>query len=197
MKSVNQNMTPGKKLTLINTKVILIALSLLFFFSTNVTWADKTQLRSVVIEDLGWMDQNKMQQQEDKIKELVKSRLGANLTHSWNDIALLQRIIDQKLVRKDDDATLEAMGVILGNIMQADFPAHLKWKIYKDKQGRSKALCVVKTQECLFPITMLSRRMQLEVEVNVTSVYDNAINQIAFVLPKMPYGEELLHQLKR
>jgi hypothetical protein len=155
------------------------------------------QLQAVTIEELSWMDKNKMQQQEDKIKEIARSKLGTNIHRNWSDIALLQSMIDKKLVGKDDFAIQEAMGVILGNIMQADFPSHLQWKVYKDKQGRSKALCVVKTQECLFPITMLSRRMQLEMAVNVASVYDNAINEIAFVLPKMPYGDELLHQLKR
>ena len=177
-----------KKLTLFVLGVFLLIGKLAF---ANV------QLQAVTIEELSWMDKNKMQQQEDKIKELAKSKLGTNLTRTWSDISVLQRIIDQKLVKTDDFATQEAMGVILGQIMQADFPSHLQWKVYKDKQGRSKALCVVKTQECLFPITMLSRHMQLEMEVNVTTIYDNAINQIAFVLPKMPYGEELLHQLKR
>lgn len=177
-----------KKLTLLVLGVFLLISKLAI---ANV------QLQAVTIEDLSWMDKNKMQQQEDKIKEIARSKLGANIHRNWSDIALLQSIIDKKLVTKDDFATQEAMGVILGNIMQADFPSHLQWKVYKDKQGRSKALCVVKTQECLFPITMLSRRMQLEMEVNVTTIYDNAINQVAFVLPKMPYGEELLHQLKR
>lgn len=168
----------------------------IFLFVGKLAVAN-VQLQAVTIEELSWMDKNKMQQQEDKIKEIARSKLGTTVHRKWSDIALLQTMIDKKLVDKDDFATQEAMGVILGNIMQADFPSHLQWKVYKDKQGRSKALCVVKTQECLFPITMLSRRMQLEMAVNVASVYDNAINEIAFVLPKMPYGEELLHQLKR
>lgn len=177
-----------KKLTLFVLGVFLLIGKLAY---ANV------QLQEVTIEELSWMDKNKMQQQEDKIKEIARSKLGSSINRNWGDIAVLQRMIDQKLIKSDDFATQEAMGVILGNVMQKDFPSHLQWKVYKDKQGRSKALCVVKTQECLFPITMLSRRMQLEMEVDVTTIYDNAINQIAFALPKMPYGEELLHQLKR
>ncbi len=159
--------------------------------------ADDSQLKAVVIEDLGWMDKNKMQQQEDQINSLAKSKMGLSVHRNWDDIALLQQIIDRKLVAAKDSSTQEAMGVVLGNVMQADFPAHLQWKIYKDKLGRSRALCIKGTEECLFPVTMLSRRMRLEMTIKVSEVYDNAIAQAASQLPKMPYGDELLHSLKR
>lgn len=175
---------------------INICLMLFICLSTNAI-ANKTKLNTVSVEDLSWMDKNKMQQQRDKISELAKSKLGLNLRNNWDDISLLQQLIDRNLVKYDDTSTQEAMGVILGNIMQADFPSHLEWKVYIDDKGRSKALCAKGTQECLFPVTMISRRMKLEVQPKIVDVYDNAISQIASKLPKMPYGEELLHTLKR
>ena len=172
----------------------MIILMMIFSFQL---YADDSQLKAVIIEDLGWMDKNKMQQQEDQINALAKSKLGLTIHKNWDDIALLQQIIDRKLVTTNDSSTQEAMGVVLGNIMQADFPSHLQWKIYKDKLGRSKALCIKGTEECLFPVTMLSRRMRLEMEIKVADVYNGAIEQIADKLPKMPYGDGLLHSLKR
>lgn len=168
----------------------------IIIFSVNI-YADDTQLKAVIIEELSWMDKNKMQQQEDQINALARSKLGLSIHKNWDDIALLQRMIDSKLVAANDSSTQEAMGVILGNIMQADFPSHLQWKIYKDSIGRSKALCIRGTEECLFPVTMLSKRMRLEMTINVSEVYNNAIDQAASKLPKMPYGDELLHTLKR
>jgi hypothetical protein len=143
------------------------------------------------------MDKNKMQQQIEKQNDFTKSKLGEFSQKIWNDIALLQKLIDRNLVKSNDTSTQEAMGVALGYVMQADFPLHLEWKVYIDKLGRSKALCVKGTQECLFPVTMLSRRMQLEMQPKVADVYDNAIAQIATSLPKIPYGDDLLHQIKR
>ena len=169
---------------------------LMIIFSLN-TYADDTQLKAIIIEDLSWMDKNKMQQQEDQINALAKSKLGLAIHKNWDDIALLQRMIDSQLVAATDSSTQESMGVVLGNIMQADFPSHLQWKIYKDSLGRSKALCIKGTEECLFPVTMLSKRLRLEMTVNVSDVYNNAIDQAASKLPKMPYGDELLHRLKR
>jgi Domain of unknown function (DUF3806) len=182
-----------------NKTILSFSQFLLFsmiIFST-LLYADDTQLKAVVIEELGWMDKNKMQQQEDQINNLAKTKLGLSIHKNWADIELLQQIIDRKLVTTNDSSTQEAMGVVLGNVMQADFPSHLQWKIYKDKLGRSKALCIKGTEECLFPVTMLSRRMRLELTIKVSEVYDNAIDQAASKLPKMPYGDELLHTLKR
>ena len=181
-------------------KKIFFSLQLIMFsimtFSTSV-YADDTQLKAVTVEAISWMDKNKMQQQQDEIKKLAKSKLGLDLHNNWDDIGLLQQIIDRKLVATNDVSTQEAMGVILGNIMQADFPSHLQWKIYNDKVGRSKAICIKGTAECLFPVTMLSRRMRLEMQINVAEIYDNAIAQAASKLPKVPYGDELLHRLTR
>jgi len=161
------------------------------------TFADKTKLQTVTLQDLSWMDKNKMQQQVDKVSELAKSKLGLSLHNNWNDISLLQNLIDKKIVLNSDTAMQEAMGVVLGNIMQADFPTHLQWKVYIDELGRSKGLCIKGTQDCLFPITMLSRRMKLDLQPKVAEVYDNAIYQIDKNLPKIPYSDDLLHQLKR
>lgn len=175
-----------------------VQIMLLSFLTCSLNlFADSTQLQKVTLEELSWMDKNKMHQQEEKINTLANSKLGLSLHKNWGDIGLLQQIVDRKLVASDDSATQEAMGVVLGNIMQADFPSHLEWKIYKDSEGRSKALCVKNTKDCLFPVTMLSRRIRLDITVNIALVYDNAIDQVASKLPKMPYGDELLHQLKR
>jgi hypothetical protein len=169
---------------------------LALIFSTNI-FADSTQLQKVTLEELSWMDKNKIYQQEEAVNTLAKSKLGLSLHTNWDDIALLQQLTDRKLVASDDSALQEAMGVVLGNIMQADFPSHLEWKVYKDSLGRSKALCIKNTKDCLFPVTMLSRRMRLGMSINITEIYDNAIDQVAGKLPKMPYGDDLLHQLKR
>lgn len=163
---------------------------------TNL-FADSTQLQEVTITELSWIDKNKMYQQEEAVNALAKSKMGLSLHKNWDDMALLQQIVDRKLVASNDSSTQEAMGVVLGNIMQADFPSHLEWKVYEDSIGRSKALCVKNTKACLFPVTILSRRMRLDMPINISTIYDNAIDQVASKLPKMPYSDELFHRLKR
>jgi len=150
----------------------------------------------VAIEDLGWMDHNKMDQQLRKVDELTLSKLGTPLRKNYSDLDTLQRLIDKELVPQDDLDTQQAMGIALGNVLLADFPHTLEWKVYRDNLGRSRALCVKGTQECFFPVTMLSRRMEVGSKPNVRKIYQDSVAMMAEYLPKMPYGGEVLHTLK-
>ncbi len=155
------------------------------------------QEKKVTITDLSWMDKNKSEKELQKINELAQTKLGARIHQDLSDIDLLQRIVDKELVKNDDSATQQAMGLVLGNVMLADFPNTLEWKIYEDAIGRSRALCVKGTQECMFPITMLSRRMEVGTKPNVQKIYDDSVELMKEFLPQVPYGGGVLHRLRR
>lgn len=151
----------------------------------------------ISITDLEWMDKNKMEKEVAAITKLTQSKLGASLRKDLSDLQTLQRIVDGKLVETDDYDTQQAMGVVLGNVLLADFPQTLEWKVYRDRLGRSRSLCVKGTQECIFPVTMLSRRMEKGIQPNVRQLYDDAINSMVIYLPKAPYGGGILYRLPR
>lgn len=153
--------------------------------------------QKVAISDMSWMDKNKSEQQIQNIDDLAKTKLGTQIRRDLSDINLLQRIIDNGLVKIDDSDKQQAMGVVLGNVMLADFTGTLEWKIYEDSLGRSRALCVKNTKECLFPITMLSRRMAVGTKPNVQQIYDDAIDMMKEFLPQIPYGGGVMHKLHR
>lgn len=155
------------------------------------------QEQKVVISDMSWMDQNKTEQQIQKIDNLAKTKLGVQIHHDLSDLDMLQRIIDKELVKISDSDSQQAMGVVLGNVMLADFSGTLEWKIYEDSLGRSRALCVKATQECIFPVTMLSRRMSVGTKPDVQKIYDDSIDMMKEFLPQIPYGGGTLHKLHR
>lgn len=155
------------------------------------------QEQKVVISDMSWMDKNKTEKQIQKINTLAQTKLGVQINQNLDDLYLLQRIVDKELVKNDDSDSQEAMGVVLGNVMLADFAGTLEWKIYEDSLGRSRALCVKKTQECLFPITMLSRRMVIGTKPDVQKIYDDSIDMMKEFLPQIPYGGGVMHRLHR
>lgn len=150
----------------------------------------------VTIEDLGWMDRNQMDKQLSKISALTQTKLGTPLRQNLSDLDTLQRVVDKELVSQSDSDTQQAMGVAMGNVLLADFPHTLEWKVYRDSLGRSRALCAKGTQQCFFPVTMLSRRMEVGSKPNVRKIYNDAVDMMAEYLPKMPYGGEVLHALK-
>lgn len=150
-----------------------------------------------VITDLGWMDHNRMEQETTKINELAQSKTGTPLRRDLTDLDTLQRIINNELVEVDDHETQQALGVVLGNVMLADFPNTFEWKVYEDDLGRSRAICVKQTSSCLFPVTMLSRRMEVGTKPNVKKIYDEAILLMQKHLPKLPYDGGIMYKLPR
>jgi hypothetical protein len=151
----------------------------------------------VSISELGWIDKNQMEQDIAKLNELSLAEIGAPLRRNLSDLDTLQALLDNNLVAKDDYKMQQAMGVALGNIMQADFPDTLKWQLYEDHIGRSRALCVKETGHCLFPITMLSRRIELGSKPDVKKIYAHAITLMEKHLPQLPYGGGLHYRLPR
>lgn len=153
--------------------------------------------KEIQIKEFGWMDKNRMDQETTKINELTQTKLGTPLRRDLSDLSTLQRIVDKELVATDNFELQQAMGVVLGNVMLADFPNTLEWKIYEDELGRSRALCARKTNDCLFPVTMLSRRMEVGTKPNVRKIYDDALLRMEKHLPKLPYDGGIMYRLPR
>jgi hypothetical protein len=148
------------------------------------------------IDELGWGDHTYLEKQVARIDKLARTELGTQVRQDLSDLDLLQRIVDRSLIDQDDTATLQAMGAVLGNVMTTDIPA-LEWKVYEDELGRSRALCAKGTHECLFPITMLSRRMEVGLKPDVDKVYEDAIALMAAHLPQYPYGGGTMRKLQK
>ena len=163
---------------------------LLLTLSTWVAgaWAQDDD-EKVEISELGWMDRNHLEKQVQTIDELARIHLGVQVRNNRDDLELLQRIVNRGLIQKDERLKLQAMGAVLGNLLARELG--LKWMVYEDDLGRSRAICVEDTSHCLFPVTMLSRRLEVGVIVNVRDIYDNAKRLIRPYLPKRPFDAQI------
>ena len=63
----------------------------------------------------------------------------------------------------------------------------MRWVIYEDKYGRSRALRLGDTDNYLFPVTMISRRREAANLESVEFIYDKAYSSIEARLPPRPY----------
>jgi hypothetical protein len=116
-----------------------------------------------------------LEQQQQRVDALVARRLGRRLGGDETDIESLQAILDRQLVKADDEPGLQALGIVLGNILSREYD--LQWVIYSDSKGRSRALQVREAQ-CLFPATMIARRARAGLAVDVRAIYDKAVQTI-------------------
>ncbi len=130
------------------------------------------------VEALSEVDRKYMQDQRDNIDQLARRHLGRQFNgEKRNDLDILQKILDQQLIRPEQTQLLQAMGVILGDALKKE--EKLSWIIYIDRYGRSRALAIPTQDEVIFPITMISRRAEVGNRVDVSTLYATAQAAVA------------------
>jgi len=142
--------------------------------------------KPVVIGDLSNMDLQFMAEQRQSLQDLAAVNLGRQFSgDKERDLDLLQTLLDEQLVRADQVRELQAMGVIMGDLLAADLDMH--WIIYEDAEGRSRALRYEKSDNYLFPITMIARRREVGNETSVQEIYQKAYDIIIQSRPALPF----------
>ncbi len=131
----------------------------------------------VRIGELSSLDRQYMAQQRQHLQDLAASKLGRRFNgDKERDLELLQVLLDQQLVRGDQVRELQAMGIIMGDLLASDLGMH--WVIYEDNAGRSRALRFQDSDHYLFPVTMIARRREVGNQTPVATIYQKAYDII-------------------
>lgn len=140
----------------------------------------------VKITEPSYLDRQYMTQQRELLGEIAAIELGRSFSGDKdNDLETLQLLLDRQLVRASQTRELQAMGVIMGDLLAADLDMH--WVIYEDALGRSRALRYQRSDEYLFPITMIARRRAAGNDTPVAVIYQKAHDIISPLLPPQPF----------
>jgi hypothetical protein len=138
------------------------------------------------VGDLSKLDLEFMSQQRQSLQDMAALNLGRQFNGNRDqDLELLQALLDRKLVRADQTLELQAMGVIIGDLLAKELDMH--WVIYEDQEGRSRALRYKATDEFLFPITMIARRRGVGNQTPVVDIYQKAHGIIFQKIPPLPF----------
>ena len=135
----------------------------------------------VLIESLTAIDRQFMADQRMRVERLA-NRLGRGLTGvADRDLNTLQRILDDRLVPAEDTLTLQAMGVVFGDLLGDHLD--MDWVVYRDHKGRSRALRYRQMDVYLFPVTMISRRQEGGSERRLKPLFDDTVRDTRLLLP--------------
>ena len=116
-------------------------------------------------------------EQEATALRLLKSRYPeAAIKHDEGDLKWLQRLVDDKALRPNQTYELQCLGAVLGQVFAAKTP--LKWVVVDDEFGRTLALQYPKTSVIVFPLTMISKRVEDGRDVDVESIYRTVAAQV-------------------
>jgi len=132
-------------------------------------------------ESLSAIDQQFMASQRQTVESLA-NKLGRSLSGTTQrDLDTLQLILDRKLVPQEDILTLQALGVVLGDLLGDEL--NMQWVVYRDRAGRSRALRYLSTDIFIFPVTLISRRWSVGSDKAVTTIYQDTVDATASRLP--------------
>ncbi len=143
-------------------------------------------IAEVEIGELSYLDLGYMQQQRELVGELTERNLGRKLTGDKdNDLKLLQALLDRRVVSNDQTRELQAMGLVMGDLLSAELG--LDWVIYEDELGRSRALRYRQIDHYLFPMTMIARRREAGNMEPVQEIYNKAAASMSAHIEPLPF----------
>ncbi len=138
------------------------------------------------ITELTQLDLAYMERQQALLENLGRNHMGQGISGDKSrDLALMQRLLEQGLVRENQTAELQAMGMIMGSHLAEALDLH--WVIYEDQLGRSRALRSGDSDIYLFPMTLVSRRVEAGNTVDLNALYDKAAAKVTALRPKLPF----------
>lgn len=103
---------------------------------------------------------------ERVVEDEYQIALGTDLA----DLDVLQRLVNDKVINEGAYA-LQCLGCVLGRIMVDNIPG-LDWALVEDEYGADMCLRYADTSLCVFPLTMIAKRIERREEVSVAQLYE-------------------------
>ncbi len=150
----------------------------------------QTKPSDVEVTDLSVGQRAIMSAKRRAAKDLMARRLGVlRIRGTREDLPLLQQVVDRKILRKTQIEEWQGVGILFGDILAKEFS--LKWVSYEDERGANKALRYRNTDNYFFPVTLFSKRVKFDEEIDMYEVYAKLEEQIKEVVafenrPKLP-----------
>jgi hypothetical protein len=98
-------------------------------------------------------------------------------------LTLIQTILDNKWVLKEEAFKLQALGVCFGDALEQEME-ELSWVAVDDKFGRDPALRWLNTNTLVFPRTAVSKRVEDDIEIDIYEMFGGFQKAIKSALEK-------------
>ena len=130
------------------------------------------------VKALGASEQRQLERQRETVAALARRNVGlAPAGGELSDLQILQQLLDRDVLDRDQAFELQALGVVLGDVMAKQLG--LRWVVVDDEKGRSRALQYGDGDDVFFPVTMISRRHAVGLPVDVEGLYRETKGEVA------------------
>ena len=137
----------------------------------NYQFEDQPERVEMIVEELSLGQRFLMSRQRGDVEDLISRHLGIMALRGTSaDLPVLQQLVEKKVLKDDDVDAWQAIGLVLGDLMVDEFELH--WVSVEDEYGVSKALQWQDTMNFVFPITLLSKRIQFGQKIDIPEIYE-------------------------
>jgi hypothetical protein len=98
------------------------------------------------------------------------------LTGGLSDLDTLQRLLDDGVYAADKTYELQSLGLCLGEVMLKQLGFH--WITVEDEYGQDPAIQYRETSIIVFPLTMVSKRVERGEAVDVRYLYEQTVKHL-------------------
>lgn len=109
---------------------------------------------------------------------------GAAFEGSLDDLDLLQRALDSGDIASDDTVDLQSLGVPFGQLFINNNPG-FNWWMVEDEIGRAPCIRYKETDLLLYPLTLISKRVEDGELVNIRKLFENLSQQLQQVIEQL------------
>jgi hypothetical protein len=120
--------------------------------------------------------------------QVIEQALGEDLDGSRKDLELIQRLLERGGIEPEATYTLQALGLAFGRAFLNEFPDY-DWWMVEDEHGRDPAIRYKETSLLVFPMTMISKRVEDGEPFDVAELFDGLAKQLAELIQEGIYGE--------
>ena len=105
---------------------------------------------------------------DDESKEKYRTSAGK--------LGLLRALLQQKVFKSNQTYELQCMGIVLGDVFVQELG--MTWIMVEDEYGRDPAVRLGDSGIILFPLTMISKRVEKDEEVDVFEMFNGIAAKI-------------------
>ena len=129
------------------------------------------------ISSLTAADEQRLDAQRAVIEKYVSpAYLKAKYATPAGKLGALRAIISANIFKADATYELQSVGIVFGDVFVEEMGFH--WVIVEDEYGRDSAIRYKKTSILLFPLTMISKRIEKGENVDVIDLYNGISNKV-------------------
>jgi hypothetical protein len=120
-----------------------------------------------------------------RVNQLVMQHLGRPLADDESDLEAMQELLNERVLARDATYDLQCLGIVLRTCL-VDAIEGIDWVMVEDEYGRDPALRYQESSLLIFPLTMISKRVEDGIEVDVRHMFEQLCDRIEELKDEIP-----------